>query len=267
MSETLDIYLRAHTVVLDEPKRPMRGKNRPPGNLVKWPELALVFHCESRTDVSQGLTFGFYRVLRLKGDSYVLEEEGTFFDDELPADEREVLETHVRAAVPDITSFPPRFPLHSRSEFVKKVFYRYARKGALIVGFNICYALARIARKWTAGDKDEWSLVLSEYPDGNENLYHPRVLIEPIDSKKSFLRFRSEWVPKGGQAKRTDIYKSRFLDLRTLLWALFHKPLSLKTACEIQAFKKYDLPQTLDYTPTGQVSVPEIEYAPRTLGA
>jgi hypothetical protein len=111
MSETLDIYLRAHTVVLDEPKRPMRGKNRPPGNLVKWPELALVFHCESRTDVSQGLTFGFYRVLRLKGDSYVLEEEGTFFDDELPADEREVLETHVRAAVPDITSFPPRFPL------------------------------------------------------------------------------------------------------------------------------------------------------------
>jgi hypothetical protein len=260
MTETLDIFLRAHTVVLDEPKRPGRDRRRRT-KPAKWPELALVFHRASRTDISQELTCGFYRVLKLNGHSYVLEEEGAFFNDELPENEREVLQAYVGAEVPDRTSFPPRFPLHSRSEFVKNVFYRYARKGTLIVGFNICYDLSRIARKWSAGDRDEWSLVLSEFLDGKENLYHPRVLINPIDSKKSFIRFRSEWVPKGGKAYRTDIYKSRFLDLRTLLWALFQKPLSLKAACELQAFKKYDLPKTLDYTPTGQVSVPDIEYA------
>lgn len=207
MNETLDIYLRAHTVVLDEPKRQSGGTNRPLADLVKWPELALVFDCQSRTDISQELTFGFYRVLKLDGDAYVLEEEGAFFDDELPAHEREVLQAYLRTAVPDRTSFPPRYPQHSRSEFVKNVFYRYARKGALVVGFNICYELARIARKWTAGDRDEWSLVLSEYPDGKENLHHPRVLIQPIDARnRSFAS-----APSGSRrtAKRSERTSTR----------------------------------------------------------
>ena len=143
---------------------------------------------------------------------------------------------------------------------VSKVFYRYARKGALIVGFNICYDLARLATKWPPGDENEWSLVLSEYPDGNEKLTHPRVLIEPLDSKKAFIRFRAEWVPKKGKVKRTDIGKAGFLDLRTLLWAEFHKSMSLKSACELKAFEKYHLPQKDDHTPTGKVTVAEIKY-------
>jgi hypothetical protein len=52
---------------------------------------AVVFGCESRTGITQELTFGFYRVLKLNGDSYVLEEEGGFFDDDLPVDERRLL--------------------------------------------------------------------------------------------------------------------------------------------------------------------------------
>jgi hypothetical protein len=261
MSETLDIYLRAHTVLLDEPKRKLRDTNHPRADLRKWPEFALVFDCESRTDVSQALTFGFYRLLKLEGTVYVLEEEGAFFNDDLPKRERKILEAYVHSAVPDHPpSLPPRFPLHSRSGFVRTTFYRYARKGALIVGFNICYDLARLATKWSPGDENEWSLVLSEYPDGNENLNHPRVLIEPLDSRKAFIRFRAEWVPKQGKAKPTDINKAGFLDLRTLLWAEFHKSMSLKSACELKAFKKHDLPQKDDYAPTGQVSVAEIEY-------
>ncbi len=69
-----------------------------------------------------------------------------------------------------------------------------------------------------------------------------------------------KWVPKNGKAKRTDISKAGFLDLKTLLWAEFHKSVSLKSACELKAFKKHDLPQKDDYTPTGQVIVAEIEY-------
>ena len=50
------------------------------------------------------------------------------------------------------------------------------------------------------GDRDEWSLVLSVFPNGNENAHDPRVLITPLDSKKAFIRFRQEWVPKDGKA-------------------------------------------------------------------
>ena len=42
---------------------------------------------------------------------------------------------------------------------------------------------------------------------------------------------------KGGTAKVTDIRKAGFLDLRTLLWAQFHKSTSLKSACELKAFE------------------------------
>ena len=155
--------------------------------------------CESRTDTRQELTFGFFRTLKLSGGgTYELIEEGAFFDDDLPAHERAILESYTSTADTEVKTFPPAFPLYPRSKFVKDVFYKMARTGAMIVGFNICYDLARLARKWSKGDENEWSLTLSEYPDGNENLHHPRVLIDPIDSKKSFICFRSEWIPKDG---------------------------------------------------------------------
>jgi hypothetical protein len=190
----------------------------------KWPDYAVVFGCESRTDITQELTFGFCRILKLNRSKYVLEEENAFFDDDLPLAEREVLEAYFRKAVSDKTSFPPNFPLLSRSDFIRSVFYKYARQGALLVGFDLCYALGRLARRWTPGEREEWSLVLSVYPDGNEKAHDPRVLITPIDSKKAFIRFRQEWVPKDGKTVHTDLYKSRFLDLRTLVGAEFGMP-------------------------------------------
>jgi hypothetical protein len=261
MNETRDLYLRAHTVVLDQTKkRPSRGRNTAPSELPKkWPEYALVFGCESRTGITQELTFGFYRVLKFNGDTYTLEEEGGFFDDDLPVQERGLFGACFRVAVSDKSSFPPNFPRLTRSDFITRVFYRYARQGALLVGFDLPYAFGRLARRWTPGDQEEWSLVLSVYPDGNENAHDPRVLITPLDSKKAFIRFRQEWVPKDGKSVRTNIWKSRFLDLRTLVSAEFGQPLSLKAACELKAFEKFNLPQESDYTPSGQVTVREIE--------
>jgi hypothetical protein len=269
MSEKQDIFLRAHTVVVDS-KKSKKGKrkrrgSRPRSNLKKWPEYAVVFDCETRIDTGQALTFGFYRVLKLQGPTYLLEEEGAFFEDNLPAHERKVLEKYVSAADTEVKSFPPTFPLHSRSQFVKQVFYKYARKGALIVGFNLGFDLTRLARGWPEGKKNEWSLVLVQYKDWNENLHFPRVLIDPIDSKKSFISFRGEWIPKDKKgrpkAKPTKISESRLLDLRTLLFALFNQPLSLENACKLEAFKKHNLPQKIDHAPTGKVTIKEIEYA------
>jgi hypothetical protein len=138
MNETLDLYLRAHTVVLDQAKKRTRRETTTAlSKLPKWPDYAVVFGCESRTGITQELTSGFYRILKLNGDSYVLEEEGGFFDDDLPLDERKLLGAYFRIAVSDKTSFPPNFPRLSRSDFIRGVFYRYARQGALLVGFPL----------------------------------------------------------------------------------------------------------------------------------
>ncbi len=264
MPKTHDIFLRAHTVVVEPrpaPRKQPRARRDHKSRTKRWPKYALVFDCETRIDNEQKLTFGFYRVLQLKNDDYVLDEEGAFFDDDLQVHERKVLEDYARNTDTEIRTFPPRFPLYPRSEFVKKIFYRYARKGALIVGFNICFDLSRLACKWLEGEKNEWALVLVKYPDGNENLHFPRIFIEPIDSKKSFISFRGEWVSKKAKTKHTKIGDSRFLDLRTLLWSLFNLPLSLKSACKLKGFRKYNLPKKIDHKPTGKVTKAEIRYA------
>jgi hypothetical protein len=264
MSEVHDIFLRAHTIVVGPPEQ-KRKRVHAWGNSVKrsrrWAKWAVVFDCETRTDSTQALTFGFYRVLKLIRDSYVPEEEGAFFADDLPNGERAVLENFAKTADTEVRTFPPNFPCYPCSRFIKSIFYKYARKGALIVGFNICFDIARLARRWPPGEKNEWSLVLVQYADGSDNLHYPPILIEPIDSKKSFISFRNEWVSKKARTKRTKIGESRFLDLRTLLWALFNLPLSLKSACKLGAFAKYQLPQKIDHKPTGKVTLKEIEYA------
>lgn len=150
--EKRDIFLRAHTVMLDGPAPPERDPSTSRTVLPKWAGPALVFGTEARTGISQNLTLGFHRVMKLHGDEYVLEEEGAFCDDGFPAGERRILETYLDGDAPDVVSFPPRFPLLSRAEFINKAFYRCARKGALIVGFDICPSLARLARKWPAGE-------------------------------------------------------------------------------------------------------------------
>jgi hypothetical protein len=260
MNEKHDIFLRAHPVIIDKPKDEFRPRTKKP---LKWPKYVLAFDTESRTTVDQSLTFAVYRLLELKAGSYELFEEGVFFDDDLPAHERKALEAYMRTAIPDVKSFPPRFPMYSCSEFIKKIFYKYARKGAMIAGFHICFDLARLAGKWPEGRKREWSLILVEKADGSENKFYPRVLIDPIDSKKSFISFAWEWIPKGKKTKRTKINESRFLDLRTLLWALFNKAYSLKRACDLEKgpFKGRNLPQKIEHRPTGKVTAEEIEYA------
>jgi len=178
MSKLNDIYLRAHTVVLATPQTDRETQNQLKPLLIpvirrKWADEVLVFDCESRTDSGQELTFGFYRALKLINDNYELVEEGGFFDDDLPTPERVILESYADTAETEVKNFPPQFPLYPRSEFVKAILYKMARRGAMIVGFNICFDLARLARRWPEGKKNEWSLVLVEYPDGNENLNYP----------------------------------------------------------------------------------------------
>jgi hypothetical protein len=190
-----DIFLRAHAVVADKKKKHKRPAHA--GDDPKWSYCALVFDTESQITADQSLTFGVYQKCKLVDDSYKVTEEGIFYADDLPAKERKVLATHIRTAVSDVVSFPPRFPVYSRSQFMKRVFWQaIKRDSALICGLNLPFDLARLAREWTRGDKDEWSFTMSLYPDGNENRNYPRILITPIDSKKAFIALAKPWKPE-----------------------------------------------------------------------
>jgi len=269
--ETHPLFLRALAVPAEKKKKKKKKRTANAEDTVgepKWPENILAFDTESRITVDQSLTFGVWRRCKLTEGIYYIVEEGIFYADDLPAKELNVLKAYMETAISDVRSFPPRFPLYPRSKFMKKVFWpALKRDGAMVVGFNLGYDLTRIALKWKEGNKGEWSLILEKYADGNENCNYPRILITPIDSKKAIIKM---WRPCTKKLKRrvpAHQWKNRgrgihFLDLRTLLWALYNKSHSLRSACHNKRgpFKEQTLPQKDEHDPTGEVTPKEIEH-------
>lgn len=250
-SEHHDIFLRALAVERD-------GKDKPKGAkdsvLPKWSDYALVFDTETRITADQSLTFGVYQLCQRVDDNYIVTEEGVFHADDLPLKGLDVLRRHIDASVSDVVSFPPRFPVYSRTDFIKRVFWPALKyKGAMVCGFNLPFDLTRLALAWDRGDHDEWSLTMSRYPDGAENKNRPRIAIQPIDSKKAFIKLVPPWKPDEWK----DQGHVHFVDLRTLAWALFNRSFSLKSLCEELKTEH----QKLDHEPTGRVTPEEIEYA------
>jgi hypothetical protein len=266
MTEIHDLFLRALAVPILKKKKKKRknAKNGQDGAHIgehKWPDV-IVIDSESRTTVDQNLLFGVWKRAKLIGENYEVTEEGVFCADDLPAKDHKALEAYMETAVSDVPSFPPRFPLYSRTEFMKKVFWpALKRDSAMVVGFNIGYDLTRIALDWKEGNKGEWSLAMMQYADGNENWNYPRILITPIDSKKQIIKL---WVPwKKNQHEWKDAgRKIHFLDLRTLLWALYNKSHSLRSACDNKSgpFKGLNLPQKDQHEPSAEVTPDEIEH-------
>jgi hypothetical protein len=254
MVEKHDIFLRAYAVRADQKKK---RKGKQPSNNQddsKWPEQALVFDTETRITADQSLTFGVYRLCELTGNEYKVTQEGIFHADDLPAKDRKVLEAYQQTAISDVPCFPPEFPLYDRSEFIRRIFWpAIKRRGALVCGLNLNFDLVRLALCWNRGSHDEWSLTMSQFPNGIENRNRPRILITPIDSKKAFIGLARPWNPKEWKNEG----RAHFLDLRTLGWALFNQAFSLKTLC--QQLKAGH--QKLDNEPTGKVTPEEIEYA------
>jgi hypothetical protein len=266
-TETHDLFLRAIAVPLAKKKKTKKTKDGEENEShapdePKWPDTVLVFDTESRITVDQSLTFGVWRRCKLMGENYEVIEEGILHADDLPAKDLKILKTYMETAVPDVRSFPPRFPRYSRTQFMKKVYWPALKNhGAMVVGFNLSYDLTRIGLDWKRGNKGEWSLVLMKYADGNENCNYPRILITPIDSKKQIIKL---WVPwERNQHEWQDAgTRIHFLDLRTLLWALYNKSHSLRSACDSNSgpFKALNLPQKDEHDPTGEVTPDEIEY-------
>lgn len=254
MPELHEIFVRAHTVV---PGKPTRDRASP----AKWPDEVLIFDTETTIDTAQKLNFGFFRRCKLGRTGYQCVEEGLFYADDIDAAQQEVLKCFVADPLNlpqlDIKKFPPpmRLNLYNRSAFVERVFWKVIRRGAMIVGFNLPYDLSRLSVKSGPSDDGGWSLVLSmrESRKTGEieiNIERPRVVVTSKGGKLTFMSLKdiyrpSEWPPEGG----------RFLDLRTLGWALRNESYSLQAACE-----DFGVPGKLEYEPTGSVTLDEIKY-------
>jgi hypothetical protein len=252
MNQIHDIFVRAYAVAADAEKKSKSKKSKPDDP--RWPKYALILDTETRVTPDQSLTFGVFRLCELRNDKYIVIREGLFYADDLPEHERKIIATYARNATPDAKAFPPEFPLYSRSDFMRKVFWpAIKRKGALICGLNLPFDLARLALAWDRGEHDEWSLTMSQFANGTENRYRPRILITPIDSKKAFIRLAKPWKPDEWKHEG----KAHFLDLRTLAWALFNRSVSLKSLCAMLKTEH----QKFDHEPSGKVTSEEIDYA------
>jgi hypothetical protein len=258
VQERHDIFVRAHAL-LPSKKKWFRNVS------LKWPEFALIFDTETTLDPTQKLTFGCFRRYQLIGNEYSCIEEALFHADGLRKAERGILERYVIKPenVPATERFPPqiRLKVTSRARFISHVFWRAVRSGDLIVGSNLPFDLSRLAVKFTNAKKGGWSLILTSRKSRKTGEIEvepekPRIVITSLNSKMAFIKLGSIW---NRDEWRND---SRFLDLRTLTWALRNKSYSLERACS-----DFGVPGKLKHTPSGRVTPRETKYCREDVAA
>ncbi len=254
-----DIFVRAHTRARARDWSDSRWSR-------KWPAYCLIFDTETTLDSAQKLNFGAYRRCKLVGSKYVCVAEGIFHRDELSELAQKLLRRY-KVDPPTLAAveyFPAATTLGllSRSSFVSRVFWKSVKKRELIVGFNLPFDLSRLAVTSYAGKKGDWSLALSSLWTNPKtgriapSPKKPRIVINALNSKLAFVKLGSilhkkEW-PKEG----------RFLDIRTLGWALRNRSFNLNGAC-----KAFNVKGKSDHKPTGKMSSEEIEYCREDVAA
>src|SRR5437879_800861 len=100
MSNRRDIYLRAHTAKHTE--KPRGQPHRSGVSVPRWAERFLIIDSETRTDVHQDLTFGFYCICRLVGDVYLCESEGIVYSEAITKEELDQIGTFVSNTLADV---------------------------------------------------------------------------------------------------------------------------------------------------------------------
>jgi len=210
----------------------------------RWPDNVLILDTETTTDPTQQLNFGSSRYCRWTEDGLVCVREDLFYADDLadrnPAGLR-TLKKYVlshRAEVPRGVATGLR--LWPVRRFINGPFFESAyTEKSLVAGFNLPFDLSRLARSWHGARRGIYlrgfSFVLFEWEKSPghflKHQYRPRLLIKHIDSKRSLIAFAT---PRRGKTtpKKKPPYRGRFLDLRTLGFALTNESYSLSRACE-----------------------------------
>lgn len=192
----------------------------------------MVIDTETTIDIYQNLLFGLAVIYESPGQEdqvYVAGEEKEaylFYGENLSVEDRATLKVFAKER---------EAKLLSRNEFINQVFWLEVWEyGTLCVGFNLPFDLSRLAiaaktfKKGKHKDDIEFKLC--------DSFFYPTVLITPIDSKKAFIGLRFPTRP-GTQDKRKPFRQGRFVDLRTLTFALTNESHSLKSACKLYQVK------------------------------
>jgi hypothetical protein len=251
-----DLYLRAHIVVSgnaeeQEEQSPKRSRSPKP-----WPDYALVWDTETTLGLEQTLNFGVWRFCQLQNTGYVAVQEGIFYRDGLARQDIETILGYQHEHLADHLAGGADSELTalSRTGFVEKVFWESVRAGALIVGFNLPFDIARIAVRQTTARNGGFSFVLSQLSKKQvENLHRPRIRIAPLNG----VAEKIELTAVRGKDEQSRWRRGHFLDLHTLAFALTDNSHSLSSA--ISAFDSQ--PKKMGYEPTGLVTENEITYA------
>src|ERR1039457_5980000 len=171
---------------LDLPKQKKRsGKWRLPTTLFVW-------DTETRTDETQRLTFGSYRLVAAGR----LVKANLFYGPTLPAKDRRVLEHYVATPRTSVSGESPHeLSLLTRHGFVERLF-RSAYKGRfLLAAFNFPFDTARVARDFTNARRrfaGGFSLDLWSYAENGSELsdrFRPSICIKHIGSKLALKGF------------------------------------------------------------------------------
>jgi hypothetical protein len=207
------------------------------------PTTALIFDCETRTDIPQRLTVGFaveiksywklnqHHVIRV----ICFADEGALSTPErLTVSEwmRALISSKLKALDIQLQYLVVPEDLSIEYQLVsafRETFYRvgHEQRGA-IVGFNLPFDISRIADSSGIGRRDKQAHVFTLIPMTDSRgrkgtkQRHPRVSIRPIDGRRAIIGF-------SGSVKRERGY---FIDLKTLGDALTGSRHSLASACK-----------------------------------
>jgi hypothetical protein len=258
----LRVAIRALILPPGPLKPPKPGKE-----LDHVPEVVLVFDTETSIGPSQRLLFGVYRFgIRQQDGTLVCQEEGIFYENDLKSwrpEEFAVLCAYIEGHR-SLSAGEGTLRVMSQRNFIDQRLWPAIEQGALIVGFNLPFDMARIAGG--AGEargqmfEGGFSLPLFYWQGRSgvwheKNFYRPRFRSKTIDKKRSVMGWGMPKKPSGPRIA-LPAGPGPLLDLKALGFALTDQGHSLKSLA-----KAFGLPITKRKTERHGTITPEyIDY-------
>jgi hypothetical protein len=234
----------------------------------RYPHEALVFDTETLPGPVQSLRLLVWRLYRDHPDGALgatCIEEGIAYPDALPETdpgEWATLRAYLRTCGADVApGFPAALRCEPLSWWLEERLFRYGyahRDRCAIVGFNLLFDLGRLARYWApvkGAYRGGYSLGLwggfDRSGKWHDSKHRPRLRLRALDPRRTLFR----WASRGRSDPDPDRGPGRFVDLRTLSFALTDRSHRLESACAAfgDPYEKAEVeyerltPELLDY--------------------
>ena len=222
----------------------------------EYPHEALVFDTETLPGPAQRVRFlvwRFYRDPPGYEPGAVCIEEGIAYPDALPKEspaDWELLQRYATRKRAQVTAgFSPNLQLRPLSWWLEERLHGYAydhRDRCALVGFNLLFDLGRLPAYWTPAKgkyRGGYSLAFSGSFDADgkwkDRKYRSRIRARSLDPRRTLF----EWAHRIRNDPDPNRGGGRFVDLRTLAFALTDRSHTLETACAAfgDPYEKHDV--------------------------